>query len=114
MAKGKEIEGGTNSSESNFIQVSSEYSKPNAEISEDNSKKESNINYNVINEKKNNNDDNDRCCICLENKNESVFIPCGHRCVCFDCGSAIMKSKKKKCPICQEVSSSLLKKVYDS
>ena len=60
------------------------------------------------------NDERIQCCFCLENKSESVFIPCGHRCVCFDCGNAIIKSKNKKCPICQEVSSSLLKKVYDS
>jgi hypothetical protein len=55
-----------------------------------------------------------QCCFCLENKSESVFIPCGHRCVCFKCGETIMKSPNKKCPICQEEAIYLLKKVYDS
>ena len=55
-----------------------------------------------------------QCCFCLENKSESVFIPCGHRCVCFKCGEKIMKSNNKKCPICQEEAFYLLKKVYDS
>ena len=55
-----------------------------------------------------------QCCFCLENKSESVFIPCGHRCVCFKCGEIIMKSQNKRCPICQEEAFYLLKKVYDS
>ena len=54
-----------------------------------------------------------QCCFCLENKSESVFIPCGHRCVCFKCGEVIMKSQNKKCPICQEDAFYLLKRVYD-
>ena len=54
-----------------------------------------------------------QCCFCLENKSESVFIPCGHRCVCFRCGEIIMKSQNKRCPICQEEAFYLLKKVYD-
>ena len=60
------------------------------------------------------NDGRIQCCFCLENKSESVFIPCGHRCVCFKCGEKIMKSQNKKCPICQEEAFYLLKKVYDS
>ena len=59
------------------------------------------------------NDTRIQCCFCLENKSESVFIPCGHRCVCFRCGEIIMKSQNKKCPICQEEAFYLLKKVYD-
>ena len=60
------------------------------------------------------NDERIQCCFCLENKSESVFIPCGHRCVCFKCGEIIMKSQNKKCPICQEEAFYLLKRVYDS
>ena len=59
-------------------------------------------------------DERIQCCFCLENKSESVFIPCGHRCVCFRCGEIIMKSQNKKCPICQEEAFYLLKRVYDS
>ena len=58
-------------------------------------------------------DERIQCCFCLENKSESVFIPCGHRCVCFKCGEIIMKSQNKRCPICQEEAFYLLKKVYD-
>ena len=58
-------------------------------------------------------DERIQCCFCLENKSESVFIPCGHRCVCFRCGEIIMKSQNKKCPICQEEAFYLLKRVYD-
>ena len=58
-------------------------------------------------------DERMQCCFCLENISESVFIPCGHRCVCFKCGEMIMKSQNKKCPICQEEAFYLLKKVYD-
>ena len=54
------------------------------------------------------------CCFCLSKISESVFIPCGHRCVCYECGTKIMKDGKKKCPICQEDSSFLLAKVYDT
>ena len=59
------------------------------------------------------NDERIQCCFCLENKSESVFIPCGHRCVCFRCGEIIMKSQNKRCPICQEEAFYLLKRVYD-
>ena len=59
------------------------------------------------------NDKRIQCCFCLENKSESVFIPCGHRCVCFRCGEIIMKSQNKRCPICQEEAFYLLKRVYD-
>ena len=58
-------------------------------------------------------DERIQCCFCLENKSESVFIPCGHRCVCTKCGEIIMKSQNKRCPICQEEAFYLLKKVYD-
>ena len=58
-------------------------------------------------------DERIQCCFCLENKSESVFIPCGHRCVCIKCGEIIMKSQNKRCPICQEEAFYLLKKVYD-
>ncbi|CAG2212464.1 unnamed protein product [Mytilus edulis] len=37
------------------------------------------------------------CKICLENKVNVVFLPCGHICACLDCSPAI-----RKCAICRE------------
>lgn len=44
------------------------------------------------------------CCVCLTNENSHVIIPCGHKCVCEDCGSQI-----DKCPICRQHFTSLFK-----
>ncbi len=50
--------------------------------------------------------------MCLENPKESVFVPCGHRCMCYEC--AVKSYEKfKKCPLCQVTSTDILKKVYD-
>lgn len=43
---------------------------------------------------------------------ESVFVPCGHRCSCYECAIDTFK-KFKKCPICQTLCTDILKKVYD-
>ena len=40
------------------------------------------------------------CAICQDKKRQSVFIPCGHRATCKDCGLKIFK-ETKKCPICK-------------
>ena len=110
--------GGSNRSGSNSNKISSEPLKSNVELFKDNSNQESNIDNNnkIIEEDESDDSDEEKdlCCICMENKSESVFVPCGHRCVCFVCGDNIIKSKNKKCPICQEESTALLKKVYDS
>ena len=109
--------GGSNWSGSNSNKISSEPLKSNVELFKDNSNQESNIDNNnkiIEEEESDDSDEKDLCCICMENKSESVFVPCGHRCVCFNCGDNIIKSQNKKCPICQEESSALLKKVYDS
>ncbi|KAL7678194.1 hypothetical protein ACOME3_004420 [Neoechinorhynchus agilis] len=37
------------------------------------------------------------CCICLDKKRNSVFLPCGHLCTCIGCGQKIVK-----CPICRQ------------
>lgn len=108
---------GSNWSASNSNKIFSEPLKSNVELFKDISKQESNMDNNnklIEEEESDDSDEKDLCCICMENKSESVFVPCGHRCVCFGCGESIIKSNNKKCPICQEESSSLLKKVYDS
>ena len=34
---------------------------------------------------------NDRCVICLDAAMDSIFYPCGHQCVCQDCGNQFMQ-----------------------
>lgn len=53
-----------------------------------------------------------QCSLCLSKQSESVFIPCGHRCVCLECGELVM-STSRKCPICQSEANFLLSRVYD-
>ncbi len=48
----------------------------------------------------------------MADRKQSVFVPCGHRCVCYDCGKKIHETKRK-CPICNHDSLYILKKVYD-
>jgi len=36
------------------------------------------------------------CSICMENPNEIVFVPCGHNCVCHECGEGL-----RDCPLCR-------------
>ena len=45
-------------------------------------------------------EDNDTCCICLDNKKYHVFIPCGHFYVCKSCQDDAHFSK---CPICRSI-----------
>ena len=81
-----------------------------------------NINENQIADSQNNlnnilqmkqKEERTQCCFCLSKISESVFIPCGHRCICYSCGKEIME-KKKKCPICQVDATFLLPKVFDA
>ena len=51
-----------------------------------------------------------KCVVCLEKEKISVFAPCGHRCVCLECGKRIFKNNKK-CPLCEEVITDFLEKV---
>ena len=52
------------------------------------------------------------CIVCHNNIRESVFVPCGHRCVCYNC-AVIIFAVHKKCPECNEVAKCIIKKVYD-
>lgn len=42
----------------------------------------------------------DDCVICLEEKCEMVFIPCGHFCTCESCCSSL-QSSSFNCPLCR-------------
>ena len=52
------------------------------------------------------------CIVCHNNLKESVFVPCGHRCVCYNC-AVIVFSVNKKCPKCNQSASCFIKKVYE-
>lgn len=52
------------------------------------------------------------CIICHRNYSESIFYPCGHRCVCYNCAVDIF-SVYKKCPKCKQKAKCIIKKVYE-
>lgn len=52
------------------------------------------------------------CMVCHNNMKESVFVPCGHRCVCYNC-AVIIFAVQKKCPKCHKEASCIIKKVYE-
>jgi len=49
------------------------------------------------------NDKEMACAICMAASKTHAFVPCGHRCVCADCGQAIVKQTLATCPICRAV-----------
>lgn len=40
------------------------------------------------------------CLVCLTEEKNTVIMPCGHMCVCLDCGNGLVKAKHT-CPICR-------------
>ena len=40
------------------------------------------------------------CAICMDNKKNTVFYPCGHLCCCENCWEELKRSTKR-CPICR-------------
>lgn len=40
------------------------------------------------------------CLVCLDTDKDTVIMPCGHLCVCSDCGKGLVKNKHT-CPICR-------------
>ncbi|GMI40017.1 hypothetical protein TrCOL_g2027 [Triparma columacea] len=43
-------------------------------------------------------DDSDTCVICLDNKRNTVLLPCKHLCVCKACAGPTLK----ECPMCRQ------------
>lgn len=43
----------------------------------------------------------DLCVVCLSSTKTHAFLPCGHRCVCAECGSAVADQASAACPICR-------------
>ena len=54
----------------------------------------------------------EECMICHNNRKESIFYPCGHRCTCYVC-AVMFFSVFKKCPKCQGEAKCIIKKIYD-
>lgn len=48
------------------------------------------------------------CVVCLAAPKTHAFVPCGHRCVCEDCGSAVVGQDSANCPICRTAVEQLL------
>ena len=65
-----------------------------------------------INREKIENKSFEECMICHNNRKESIFFPCGHRCVCYNC-AILYFSVYHKCPKCQKDAKCIIKKVYD-
>jgi E3 ubiquitin-protein ligase MGRN1 len=40
------------------------------------------------------------CLVCLDEEKDTVVMPCGHLCVCSDCGKGLVKNKHT-CPVCR-------------
>ena len=54
----------------------------------------------------------EECIICHNNRKESIFYPCGHRCACYNC-AVLYFSVYHRCPRCQKEAKCIIKKVYD-
>lgn len=51
-------------------------------------------------EVKEDDDGSKECLVCLDNDKDTVIMPCGHLCVCSECGPGLVKNKHT-CPICR-------------
>lgn len=52
------------------------------------------------------------CIVCHNNVKESIFYPCAHRCVCYNCAVLVFEMNKK-CPKCNQPAKCIIKKVYE-
>eukprot|EP00927_Polykrikos_kofoidii_P046736 TRINITY_DN40874_c0_g1_i1.p1 TRINITY_DN40874_c0_g1~~TRINITY_DN40874_c0_g1_i1.p1 ORF type:complete len:510 (+),score=87.90 TRINITY_DN40874_c0_g1_i1:212-1531(+) len=53
-----------------------------------------------------------RCTVCLERPSEVAFVPCGHRCICLECATALPEAVRRRCPTCRSTTFGLLR-VFD-
>eukprot|EP00927_Polykrikos_kofoidii_P055047 TRINITY_DN49364_c0_g1_i1.p1 TRINITY_DN49364_c0_g1~~TRINITY_DN49364_c0_g1_i1.p1 ORF type:complete len:633 (-),score=71.63 TRINITY_DN49364_c0_g1_i1:53-1918(-) len=43
------------------------------------------------------------CVVCLSSPKNTALVPCGHFCVCYDCGASIRLSPvRNRCPLCRQ------------
>ena len=45
-------------------------------------------------------DKNKECLICLDAVKDTIVMPCGHLCICKECGQGLVKAKHT-CPVCR-------------
>jgi hypothetical protein len=50
----------------------------------------------------------DWCIVCVERPRETVILPCGHMCVCVECGHKL-KSQHYSCPFCRKAIADIVK-----
>lgn len=48
-------------------------------------------------------DDEKLCKVCIDNAANVVIIPCGHLCLCDECGFKMTSRKNSICPICRSI-----------
>lgn len=53
------------------------------------------------------------CVICCDVIANSVMYPCGHACLCFDCGRVILRQAQSICPICRAIVKDVIR-IYQS
>ena len=123
--EGKKIEFGVGEIDDNYMGIQELFFKDNSknlsqfknELNEEINKEKisNNGNEGLININKNINDIPKKlgeCIVCHNNIKESVFVPCGHRCTCYNCAVIIFEIYKK-CPKCKVEASCIIKKVYE-
>jgi hypothetical protein len=73
--------------------------------------------YEIMSKKIANEDEGNKekkvCVICMTNPIEWILAPCGHKCLCTECGKIYKEDLTKKCPICKEKIIGILEKVID-
>lgn len=43
------------------------------------------------------------CVVCLTSPKDSALLPCGHLCVCYDCGASLrLNPLRNRCPLCRQ------------
>jgi hypothetical protein len=45
-------------------------------------------------------DEDKECTICLTENKDTLIMPCGHFCICSECGKSLIKAKQT-CPVCR-------------
>ena len=58
-------------------------------------------------------DDRDLCKVCLVTNIDTVCIPCGHRCLCYECSKEITAGREKTCIMCRQRIQQIVK-TFDS
>merc|ERR1712224_633231 len=52
------------------------------------------------------------CCVCMEARKDAACLPCGHKCMCLNCGTQLVMLGGRSCPICRTPISSI-QQIFD-